>query len=145
VLLTEEGAWPLQVSAEGEALTVMLGPERVPGTVVAEGARLHVFTGGVHHVLERPDPFAGAGAEVGLGGLAAPMPGKLVALLVAPGAVVPRGAPLLVMEAMKMEHTVLAPAEGTVKAFRYQVGMQVAEGAVLVEFEVAVPPSQRSG
>ena len=63
------------------------------------------------------------------------MPGKILNLIASPGAVVRRGAPLLVMEAMKMEHTINAPAEGKVVSFRYAVGDQVSEGAELVEFE----------
>ena len=55
----------------------------------------------------------------------------------AEGATVEKGAPLLILEAMKMEHTITAPAAGTVKAFRFGVGDQVGDGAELVEFEVA--------
>ena len=65
------------------------------------------------------------------------MPGKVIALLAAAGATVDKGAPLLVLEAMKMEHTITAPSAGTVKSFRYAVGDQVADGAELVEFEAA--------
>jgi 3-methylcrotonyl-CoA carboxylase alpha subunit len=63
------------------------------------------------------------------------MPGKVIALLAEPGAAVEKGAPLLVLEAMKMEHTISAPRAGTVKSFRYVAGDQVAEGVELVEFE----------
>ena len=70
-------------------------------------------------------------------GLAAPMPGKILALLVEAGSTVKAGTPLLVMEAMKMEHSIVAPSNGTAKAFCYAVGEQVAEGALLVEFEAA--------
>ena len=63
------------------------------------------------------------------------MPGKVIALLAKPGAAVEKGAPLLVLEAMKMEHTISAPHAGTVKAFRFAAGDQVEEGAELVEFE----------
>ena len=48
-----------------------------------------------------------------------------------------KGQPLLVLEAMKMEHTLTAPADGTVKSVRYAVGEQVPEGAELVEFEAS--------
>ena len=51
------------------------------------------------------------------------------------GATVDKGAPLLILEAMKMEHTITAPAAGTVKGFFYAVGDQVGDGAVLVDFE----------
>jgi len=65
------------------------------------------------------------------------MPGKIVALRVANGAEVKRGAPLLVLEAMKMEHTIAAPADGVVERLRYKVGDQVDEGAELVVFKPA--------
>jgi 3-methylcrotonyl-CoA carboxylase alpha subunit len=64
------------------------------------------------------------------------MPGKVVALLAQPGQKVEKGAPLLILEAMKMEHTITAPATGIVKAFCYAAGEQVSDGAALVEFEV---------
>ena len=62
------------------------------------------------------------------------MPGRITALLAEPGKV-EKGAPLLIMEAMKMEHTIRAPAAGLFKGFRYAVGDQVGEGADLVDFE----------
>jgi len=63
------------------------------------------------------------------------MPGKVVALLAQPGQKVAKGTPLLILEAMKMEHTITAPAAGIVKAFCYAAGEQVSDGAELVEFE----------
>jgi 3-methylcrotonyl-CoA carboxylase alpha subunit len=60
------------------------------------------------------------------------MPGKVVAVLVAAGTKVSRGQPLMVMEAMKMEHTIAAPADGEVAELLHQVGDQVAEGAALI-------------
>jgi 3-methylcrotonyl-CoA carboxylase alpha subunit len=65
------------------------------------------------------------------------MPGKVIAVLVETGAKVERGAPLLIMEAMKMEHTIMAPAAGSVSAVLYGVGDQVAEGAELIRFDAA--------
>ena len=67
--------------------------------------------------------------------LTAPMPGRIVRQLIAAGDRVGRGAPLLVLEAMKMEHTIVAPADGRVAALRYAEGDQVEEGAVLLDFE----------
>jgi 3-methylcrotonyl-CoA carboxylase alpha subunit len=71
------------------------------------------------------------------GRLTAPMPGKVIAIAAAAGAKVERGAPLLVMEAMKMEHTIVAPADGIVADILYAVGDQVEEGAELVRFDTA--------
>ena len=91
---------------------------------------------GSTYSLLRDDPLhlVEAGGAHG-GGLTAPMPGKVVALLAQPGQKVEKGAPLLILEAMKMEHTITAPAAGTVKAFCYAAGEQVGDGAALVEFE----------
>ncbi|MFM2069071.1 MAG: hypothetical protein RLZZ584_3980, partial [Pseudomonadota bacterium] len=71
------------------------------------------------------------------GGLVAPMPGKVIAWLVEPGTTVAKGTPLLVLEAMKMEHTLAAPSAGVVKGYKFAPGEQVGEGVALVEFEVA--------
>jgi 3-methylcrotonyl-CoA carboxylase alpha subunit len=62
------------------------------------------------------------------------MPGKVVALLAVPGQQVEKGAALLILEAMKMEHTITAPKNGIVKAFCYAAGDQVSDGAELVDF-----------
>jgi 3-methylcrotonyl-CoA carboxylase alpha subunit len=82
----------------------------------------------------------GGGAE---GGLLAPMPGKVIALIAEAGATVEKGAPLLILEAMKMEHTITAPAAGTVKGFRFAVGDQVGDGAELVDSS-DLPERQRA-
>jgi 3-methylcrotonyl-CoA carboxylase alpha subunit len=95
-----------------------------------------VFLHGRCFVLAAVDPLFHAGEGGGAeGGLTAPMPGKVIALVAEAGARVDKGAPLLILEVMKMEHTICAPTAGTVKAFRYAVGEQVADGAELVDFE----------
>ena len=117
-------------------LRVELDGTRMDATVITAGRMRHVFLHGRSWQLANVDPLhyagEGGGAE---GGLLAPMPGKVIALLAEAGAKVAKGAPLLILEAMKMEHTINAPAAGTVKAYRYAVGDQVGDGAELVEFE----------
>ncbi|MDR5903330.1 acetyl/propionyl/methylcrotonyl-CoA carboxylase subunit alpha [Halomonas icarae] len=66
--------------------------------------------------------------------LTAPMHGTVVALLVEPGQKVEKGMPLMVMEAMKMEHTMTAPADGHVESFHFAAGDTVGQGDVLLEF-----------
>ncbi len=73
------------------------------------------------------------------GNIRAIMPGRVVALLVEPGTRVARGEPLLILEAMKMEHTLGAPADGVCEAFNVAVGEQVAEGTELVQFAPSPP------
>ena len=82
------------------------------------------------------DPIAAAGAShVTQGGLAAPMNGNIVRVLVEVGQTVEAGAQLVVLEAMKMEHSLRAPQTGVVKALFCQEGEMVSEGAVLIELE----------
>jgi 3-methylcrotonyl-CoA carboxylase alpha subunit len=63
------------------------------------------------------------------------MSGAIVAVMVKAGDKVVRGAPLIVLEAMKMEHTIVAPADGVVASVNFGVGDRVAEGADLVDLE----------
>ena len=95
-----------------------------------------MFTASRHLRLEYIDTLAHAGEAAEEGGrLTAPMPGKIISILVQAGAAVSKGDPLLVMEAMKMEHTITAPADGTIALIHYAVGDQVAEGESLVAIE----------
>jgi 3-methylcrotonyl-CoA carboxylase alpha subunit len=117
-------------------LHAQLGERRVHATVVVSAERRHVFFEGRSWPLALLDTLnTGGGGEDVEGGLKAPMPGKVIALIAAVGARVEKGAPLLVLEAMKMEHTISAPKRGTVKAFRCAPGDQVVDGVDLVDFE----------
>ena len=121
---------------EGDRFAVELDDRRLMASVVAVDDKRSVFLQGSTYTLLRDDPLhrVDAGDSHG-GGLTAPMPGKVVALLAQPGQAVEKGTPLLILEAMKMEHTITAPASGVVKAFCYAAGEQVSDGAPLVEFE----------
>ncbi|HKG76518.1 MAG TPA: biotin/lipoyl-containing protein, partial [Beijerinckiaceae bacterium] len=129
--------------APNGALRAELGGRRLSATVIVAGEKRHVFLYGRSHLLSAVDPLyqpgEGAGAE---GRLTAPMPGRVIALLAEPGSV-EKGAPLLIMEAMKMEHTIRAPAAGRLKGFRCAVGEQVHEGAELVDFEPQTGSAKR--
>jgi len=114
-----------------------LGDAHVTGRVFVDGDVFHVFCLGEAHAFEWQNLLAhAADAEHGEGRLTAPMPGKVIAVLVEPGTVVEKGTPLIVMEAMKMEHTIGAPAAGTVSEVLYAVGDQVADGAQLLVLDV---------
>jgi len=118
-------------------IELMLGRLTVTGTVVRRGDRFDVFSSGAMSPLLLKDPLkhAADGQSEPAGGLTAPMPGKVIAVHVAVGDKVKRGQALLVMEAMKMEHTIAAPGEGTVKELLYGVGDQVGEGAALITLD----------
>jgi len=130
---------PLAVTAaSGSRLTLRLAGRTLAADVVHYRDELHVFAEGRHRMLTLVDVIALAGERDGGGaGLAAPMPGKVIAVNVAKGARVSKGAPLLVMEAMKMEHSIVAPSDGVVDDILYGIGDQVKEGAALVSFSPA--------
>ncbi len=151
----------LQYEAQGVSIAQPSGPQRAQLTALGhdeyalqlderserlqllqDGPWLQVTLGLSQYRLRWQDPLAvQAGAQAAEASLAAPMPGRIIAITAAVGAPVTRGAALLVMEAMKMEHTLTAPADGTVRAFRARVGDQVQEGTVLVDFEAAAQPA----
>jgi 3-methylcrotonyl-CoA carboxylase alpha subunit len=130
---------PLAISAvDGTHLGIRFGAGTVVADVVRSGDELHVFASGRHRMLSLFDVIAqSSGGDAATGRLTAPMPGKVIAISTTAGARVERGAPLLVMEAMKMEHTIVAPTDGVVAEVMFGVGDQVDEGAELVRFEPA--------
>ncbi|RCS58720.1 ATP-grasp domain-containing protein [Parvibium lacunae] len=133
---TDPAGWEIQLQWGEIAVTAQL-------FVTATGWKINLAGNpeqdGV--TLRYLDPRAvQAGAEAGHAGeqnLRAPMPGKVVALLAAIGQPVAAGAPLLVLEAMKMEHTLRAATAGQVDEWLCAVGEQVADGAQLLRFSAA--------
>jgi 3-methylcrotonyl-CoA carboxylase alpha subunit len=127
-LLREEG---------NDRFFLQYGAEGAPLQIEQEAGQLRIVIGADEYRLRRRDPLrSSADAYVAEASLAAPMPGRVIAQLVAVGSTVAKGAPLLILEAMKMEHTICAPANGTVRGYRAAVGEQVREGWDLIEFEV---------
>ncbi|MFA4912414.1 MAG: biotin/lipoyl-containing protein, partial [Burkholderiaceae bacterium] len=137
------GARPFSWRSEGRATThttpvrVAWGERTWQARVVAVKDMVTVFCEGRQTQLLRHDPLAHAADDSGAhaGGLTAPMPGKIIAISVAVGDAVKRGQPLLVMEAMKMEHTISAPANGKVRELFFAVGDQVTDGAELIALD----------
>ena len=92
-----------------------------------------MFRGGERWTLGLVADLHDAGDAAAGGALVAPMPGKIVSFAVKPGDKVSRGAPLAVLEAMKMEHTISAPRDGKVAEVFFKPGDQVNEGAELLK------------
>jgi propionyl-CoA carboxylase alpha chain len=105
------------------AVSVVAGPS---------DARVDVDSPRGHVALRKLPRFTDPADRVAAGSLLAPMPGSVVAVNVQVGDVVEEGQPLLVLEAMKMQHTIAAPHAGTVTELDVAVGDQVTGGAVLV-------------
>jgi 3-methylcrotonyl-CoA carboxylase alpha subunit len=125
---------PLAFEALPEGrIALSFGGERQTLDVYARNAVAHVFAGSGATRIAAIDRLAHAGDTQAEGGrLTAPMPGKVVSFAVKAGDKVTRGQPLAVMEAMKMEHTIAAPADGTVEELLYAPGDQVTEGSELL-------------
>ena len=128
------------IEAAAGSFDVTLDGNRFTTSVVRAGEERHVFCAGEERRLKLLDPLAHAADEVEQGGhLAAPMSGTVVSVLVEPGDPVARGAPLLILEAMKMEHTIVAPVDGVVSAVHYRKGDKVREGADLIDVAAPAP------
>jgi 3-methylcrotonyl-CoA carboxylase alpha subunit len=140
--LTQQGS---TVSFTGEMLgsgeiAVTLGDFRTTVTMFEQGNEIAVAQGGELWRLMTVDPLAPPeAAQLAAGRLSAPMPGRVIQLFVTAGETVRRGQPLLVIEAMKMEHTIAAPRDGTVAAVPYAVGDLVEEGAELIQLAAVEP------
>ena len=102
------------------------------------GNKVAVFDEMATFEFDVPDPLLGS-AEAGGSGdtVAAPMPGLVRKLSTSSGAAVKEGDPLIVLEAMKMEHTLTAPRDGVVELVGVQEGDQVEDGDILVKLEEA--------
>ncbi|NNM00572.1 MAG: ATP-grasp domain-containing protein [Gammaproteobacteria bacterium] len=135
-----DGHWiAASATLDGTTMLADIDGHRQRVTVVAHDELFSVFTasGALTCAIDRPD-LGEADGDAGAGGFIAPMNGRVVALLAAAGARVEKGEPLMVLEAMKMEHVVGAPEAGRVVEFFYQPGDLVDGGATLLDFEVAV-------
>jgi 3-methylcrotonyl-CoA carboxylase alpha subunit len=132
-----EASGPLVFTETAQGIDVQFAGQRMTAAVYAQGELDHVFTAkGATQILSI-DLLAHAGEAHAEGGrLTAPMPGKVVSFAVKAGDKVSKGQPLAVMEAMKMEHTIAAPADGVVQELLYAPGDQVSEGAELLKIAV---------
>ena len=115
---------------------VSLDGRSLSAAAVRDGDIWHVFAGGEHWKLELVAEDHDTSQAAG-GSLVAPMPGKIIAVSVKSGQPVSRGAALMILEAMKMEHTISAPRDGKIGEVFFKPGDQVNEGAELLKLEDA--------
>ncbi len=122
------------------AIGFVLDGTRRRADVLRQGDTVVVLLDGLEHRLHYIDPLSPTVAVDETGGrLTAPMPGKVIEVKTAAGRRVRRGEALLVLEAMKMEHTIVAPADGVVEDVHYAPGDLVEEGAALIAFAASEP------
>jgi 3-methylcrotonyl-CoA carboxylase alpha subunit len=119
-------------------LTATVSNRQLHADVVRDGNHLDVFYAGSHQRMrcqDRDQP--GAREDSVSGRLVAPMPGRVISVLVDRDADVEKGQALMVIEAMKMEHTINAPADGTVTTLSFAEGDLVDEGVELLVIKAA--------
>jgi 3-methylcrotonyl-CoA carboxylase alpha subunit len=117
----------------GEHITMTVGEVRRKARVLCSGLHRVVLLAGERFEFDAVDRYAPPDTVEAHGGhLTAPMPGSVVSVLVSVGDVVKKGQPLIIMEAMKMEHTIVAPMDGIVEAIYFAAKEQVKDGAELV-------------
>jgi len=126
VRVAARGAQSLHAECNGQQLKVHL---------IEADPQLHVFRHGHHAVLQlsRTEDALQVAGGAEQGSLLTPLPGTLVAVHIKQGQQVARGAPLVTVEAMKMEHTLTAPYDGVVSRIAFGIGDRVLAGAILVE------------
>ena len=138
--ISDNSPQQINITVGTEQVEVMTADSSLPANIklVSDESGFKLFTsnGVFHCAVTQPDLGLDQAQESG-GNLAAPMNGTVVTLLVDVGATVAKGETLMVMEAMKMEHSIVAPSDGKVSEFFYQPGELVDGGAKLLAFEIA--------
>jgi len=123
------------LSGDG-ALTARIGDVRIAARAIFDGAAMTLFSDGEDYSFVVADPYRPATDRTAdEGHLLSPMPGVVVSVAAEAGQKVAKGAVLVVVEAMKMEHAIAAPRDGLVKALNVAAGDRVAAGEELVVLE----------
>ena len=127
----------LQIDGQAETVDVCAAEAEPAGIIRTVGGRLVAFAGGQAFAVEPAGAETGDEDTAGDAAIRAPMPGRIVAVQARAGETVRRGAPLLTLEAMKMEHALAAPFDGVVAEVMAKAGDQVSEGALLARLDKA--------
>lgn len=123
------------ISFQGNEITALFDQQTINGTLVTANGDLHVFALNQHAVFNLANTLSNAKDTQLSQRVTAPMPGALTEIFVTPGQTVKKGERLLIVEAMKMQHTLYASSDGKVKDVFYKVGDLIEEGMELISFE----------
>lgn len=116
---------------------LFINQQSIQGAAYFWGTELHVFYQGQHTCFSIADDFTAAKESEAANSVVAPMPGALTEIFVNAGQAVKKGERLLIVEAMKMQHTLFAAADGLVKEVFYQKGDVIEEGVELISWDNA--------
>jgi 3-methylcrotonyl-CoA carboxylase alpha subunit len=128
-----QASYRLETAGE---LSATLDGDRTGISFHRKGQAITLLHAGAAQAFDIVDPMEAEMSDEGAGGaITAPLPGKIIKLSTEPGAKVRKGDALMILEAMKMEHTIAAPTAGTVAEVNFGEGDQVEEGVVLIALE----------
>jgi 3-methylcrotonyl-CoA carboxylase alpha subunit len=125
---------PSLVQCDDRLIEAVVDTAIEPAWTVRDG-QVVLFEDGEAYAFSRPRAAAEASGAGGDGRIVAPMPGRITSMAVKAGDAAAKGQTLVTLEAMKMEHALVAPFEATVAEVRCAVGEQVTEGAMLLRLE----------
>lgn len=135
-LVLNEQVYKATASLQGtHTLLAEIDAKTLKATIFTAVDQLHVWFNGQHWVFKSGPAIETQDDSEATARLVAPMPGTIIAITAATGETVNKGQSLLVLEAMKMEHTIYAPIDGVIKSINYRAGDIVTEGAELVTLE----------
>lgn len=126
------------IEVRGHEATVRIGGRTLVIPFAMEGSKISFSYDGEIYAAEVADKGARSRSRHRDQSMSAPMPGLVLRVLVASGSVVEKGTPLVILEAMKMEHTIVAPRHGKVVAVKCKTGELVQAGVELIEFAAVV-------
>lgn len=125
----------IQASLEGDQLNICVNGQQLKLQAYSQQLQLNLFYAGAAIELHQPDFSGDTDSDQHQGALSAPMNGRVIAVLVKPGDSVAQGDPLIIIEAMKMEHTITALADGEVSDVYFAESELVAEGETLIAMD----------
>ena len=127
---------PFQFSVRVDnAIDITLSSHKSRMQVVRSGQHIEIISDTTRLLLSQFNPYLSTqDSAANEGRLTAMMPGRVVKLMVAAGDEVKKGQPLIIMEAMKMEHTIFSPRDGVIEHVAFHVGDMVPADAVLFAF-----------
>ncbi len=134
-ITVDDATYSVSARLKQDALAVMINGHRLTVHCFCDGDSLTLFNEGEQFVCTQFRESFGEGEHADDASLCAPMNGAVVAVLVEKGQAVKEGQTLVVMEAMKMEHSIQAPHDGVIAEVFFNVGDMVSEGAELVALE----------
>ncbi|MBG6119699.1 MULTISPECIES: acetyl/propionyl/methylcrotonyl-CoA carboxylase subunit alpha [unclassified Sphingobium] len=131
----------VRLLVDGVATEVLVGEKALwhdyARTIVSDGRETTYFEAGASFVISACRHEGAGGNSASDGAILSPMPGRIISVSVAAGDAVVKGQKLLTLEAMKMEHSLIAPFDGTVAELNASEGGQVSEGVLLAKIEKA--------